>query len=185
MSTIDRPLDELYFEWLYGHIGPIKLKNKSKSYWELSRQLFQTEFVWFIPNDDNRSEDGRDLRLLFIDEYRIDDIDLEWLSMGCSMLELLIGLSKRLEFEAGGRARFWFWSLIDNIGLTGCNDRAYDMHMRDHIGDVLDTIIWRTYTRRGHGGLFPLGYSRRDQRNEELWYQLSAYLLERDKAKGG
>jgi hypothetical protein len=39
-------------------------------------------------------------------------------------------------------------------------------------------VIWRTYDRRGHGGLFPLQRSNRDQRRVEIWYQLSEYLLQ-------
>lgn len=184
MSTLDRPLDELYLEWLYSHVASARQRNRSKSYWSLARQLFSTEFVWFVPNDDNRAEDGRDLRHEFVDEYQIEVMDQEWMSLGCSMLEMLIALSRRLAFEATGRPSFWFWQLIENIGMTEYTDRVYTELIAKDVSEKLERVIWRTYTRRGHGGLFPLDRGRKDQRDEEIWYQLSAYLLEQE-AKGG
>lgn len=179
MNSLDRPLDELYLEWLYSHIGPPKLKNKAKMHWSLARQLFTTEFIWFVPNDDNRAEDGRDLRHEFINEYEIEVIDRDWMNLGCSMLELLIGLARRLEFETDGRFRYWFWHLIDNLGFGKYNDRDWNDDIKKYVGQTLDQVIWRTYNRKGYGGLFPLRHAVKDQRYEEIWYQLSAYLLER------
>jgi len=62
---MNEPLDDLYLTWLYSQIGSIKLKQPSRTYWSLFRQLYTKEFVWIIPNDDNRIEDGRDLRFKF------------------------------------------------------------------------------------------------------------------------
>lgn len=85
------PLDELYFTWLYSQVGSVKDRNPSRSYWKILRKLFTKEFVWIVPNDDNRAEDGRDLRLEFLEEHDIQDVDPNWMRLGCSMLELLIG----------------------------------------------------------------------------------------------
>ena len=46
--------------------------------------------------------------------------------------------------------------------------------------EVLDAVIFRNYEYDGRGGLFPLRYPDRDQRDEELWSQLNAYLLEQE-----
>lgn len=171
-------LDELYLTWLYGQIGSIKTRNRSRSYWSLSRQLYKKEFIWLVPNDDNRVEDGRDLRYEFFEACEIVDPDPTWMAMGCSMLEMLIAISRRLSFEADGEPRIWFWHLIEILDLHQYNDRVYNDKIRDTVDDVLDTVIWRTYLPNGRGGLFPLNHPKRDQREVELWYQLSAYLLE-------
>src|SRR5678815_5821071 len=87
-------------------------------------RLYIKEFVWIVPNDDNRVADGRDLRYEFVDQSGLDDVDPGWINLGCSMFELLVGLSRRLSFEADGRVHQWFWRLLNNIGLAGCNDKA-------------------------------------------------------------
>ena len=133
------------------------------------------EFAWFVPNDDNRAEDGRELRLEWATECGISS-DSDWFSLGCSFLELLIGLSRRLCFEGEGEVSAWFWHLINNLGLTGFHDRSqFD---GSEVDDVTSTVIWRTYDENGDGGLFPLRHASHDQRKVEIWYQLSEYLLQ-------
>lgn len=170
-------LDEQYFEWLYSQLCSVKIKNPRRTYWKLFKILFTKEFVWFVPNDDNRVEDGRDLRYEFLEQKQLECDDDNWLNMGCSMLELLMGLSERLAFETNASPQEWFWELIENLNLGKYNDRADIPEQEVH--DILDRVIWRTYRRNGDGGLFPLTKPERDQRDVELWYQLSAYILEK------
>lgn len=174
---MDVLLDEEYLTWLYSQVGSVKLRNRSKSHWSLARQLFKKEFVWFVPNDDNRVEDGRDLRFEFLEANGLT-ADEGWLSMGCSMLELLIGMARRLSFEVEGEPRVWFWHLIETLDLFQYNDREYNAQAEDKIDEALNRVIFRTYEANGRGGLFPLRRPLKDQREVELWYQLSAYLLE-------
>lgn len=170
------PLDELYLRWLYSQVGNVKLKDPRRTHWSLMRLLYKKEFVWLIPNDDNRLEDGRDLRMEFIHEFEITDVDPDWMTIGCSMLEMLIGLSRRLNFEEDDNTvADWFWELIVNLGMQ---DIDADFDRKGTHGDTLDRVIWRTYKPSGRGGLFPLKHPEEDQRDVEIWYQLSAYLLE-------
>ena len=48
-----------YYEWL---ISQIDIPN-GKSYNDLFEKMHNLEFVWTVPNDDNRVEDGLDLRI--------------------------------------------------------------------------------------------------------------------------
>ena len=171
-------LDDRYLEWLYGQIGSVRNKNPSRSFWKLARQLYTKEFVWNVPNDDNRVEDGRDLRLEFLDQY--DEVADEWLELNCSMLEMLIALSRRAAFEETSKTSFdWFWTFLQNIDIDWFSDKFYDDDARSVIDSKLDTVIYRRYAANGRGGIFPLKRPDKDQRNVELWYQLAAYLLER------
>jgi len=174
---VSKPLDELYLSWLFSQVSSRRPHHKSHRYWCLLRQLYTKEFIWIIPNDDNRLEDGRDLRYEFIGEQELDHVDQNWLTLGCSMLEMLIGLSRRLSFDDGGEPRDWFWILIENAELDRYDDVNY---VRDEVDGILDTIIFRLYGHDGRGGLFPLRYPRNDQTEIELWYQASAYLIERE-----
>lgn len=176
---MSKPLDELYLTWLYRQIAEPELASPSKTYWRIAGHLFKKEFIWFIPNDDNRSEDGRYLRYEFIEDLGIEDADIDpdWLALGCSMLEMLVGLSRRLSFLNDGEPRDWFWRMMNTVGLRYNDRRPFSV---DLVEEVLDNVIWRTYEPNGCGGLFPLKNPACDQRDVELWHQLHSYLLEQE-----
>lgn len=175
---MSEPLDELYFRWLYSQVGLLKTKDPKKTYWSLLKLLHQKEFVWFVPNDDNRLEDGRDLRNQLIIDEDLTNLDDEWMNLGCSMLEMLVALSNKCAFEGGRTTRHWFWKLMENLGLRECTDSSGFIH--SDVDDILNEVIWRTYEADGHGGLFPLKHPKKDQRGVEIWYQMCAYILEND-----
>lgn len=168
-------LDDLYLSWLYDQVGGVRVRNKSRTYWDLFQQMYNKQFIWIVPNDDNRVQDGLDLRYEWSLESDIPQPP-EWTNHGCSFLEMLVALSRRAAFEGEGHPPTWFWHFIDNLGLHECTDRPkYNQRMVD---EILDDVIWRTYKPNGHGGLFPLRYPKHDQRDVELWYQMSEYLLD-------
>lgn len=168
-------LDDQYLTWLYSQVAEVRTRKSSRTFWNLFRQLFSTEFVWFVPNDDNRAEDGRELRCEWAARTGATP-NSEWMGLGCSFLELLIGLARRLEFEGGNDAPSWFWRLLCNLGLEGYHDRSN--FKAEDVEDITTRVIWRTYDESGRGGLFPLEHTTRDQRRVEIWYQLSEYLLQ-------
>ncbi len=169
-------LDDRYLAWLYLQVGGRSVKDPARTHWTLLRQLYSTEFVWFVANDDNRAEDGKALRDEFLAQNVIFNADPDWMNLGCSFLEMLLGLARRLSFEAEGSSRAWFWHLIKTLGLLGCTDATPCTEA--YVSRVVDEVIWRTYDRNGNGGLFPLKKARRDQRKVEIWYQLSEWLLQ-------
>lgn len=168
-------LDDLYLTWLYSQVGDVKERNKSRTYWDLLGQLYSKEFVWLIPNDDNRVQDGLDLRHEWMYEQRMSAPD-EWLFRNCSFLEMMVALSRRLAFEGEGHPPVWFWHLIKNLGLHECTDRS--KYNQSEVDERLDIVILRLYEPNGHGGLFPLRYPKHDQRWVEIWYQMNEYLLD-------
>ena len=171
------PLDDQYFEWLYGIIWPVTNRNPQRSYWHLARQLYSTEFVWMVPNDDNRVEDGKELRLKWSIHKHVK-VDRDWLDLGCSMFEMMIALAGRAAFESGDTPAEWMWTMMTNLRLEGFTDQYYNSASAVEVADIIERVIYRTYREDGWGGLFPLKHAERDQRKVELWYQLSAYLIE-------
>lgn len=178
---MDEPLDELYLNWLFHEVVPRRMTPGRFKHWHLLRQMYKKEFVWLIPNDDNRVEDGRELRREFFKETGAQ-FDDEWSDLGCSLLEMLIALSRRLAFEADGTPREWFWALLRNMRVDDFIDPFYEdlpEKIENAVDTALDKLVWRQYEYDGTGGgLFPLVYPDRDQRDVEIWYQLNAYLLE-------
>lgn len=175
---ISKPLDELYLEWLYSQVAGIDESSRFRTYWSLFRKLYTTEFIWFVANDDNRVEDGKDLRKEFEQDHIQGQIDQSWMELGCSFLEMMIALSRRLEFETGRPSDEWFWHILGNLGLSGINDAI--RFPEEDIEDILNVVIWRTYDIDGNGGMFPLRRGRKDLRKAELWYQANAYILENE-----
>lgn len=173
-------LDDVYFEWLYQEIGSVRNRNPERTYWELCKKLYMTEFNWFVPNDDNRVEDGKELRLQFLDSAGLyeDEVDRDWLNLECSFLEMLIALARLAAFESDGSSVEWFWRFMHNLELDRYSDAIYEVAIDEEVAEVLDRLNRRTYSADGVGGLFPLRNAIHDQRTIELWYQLSSYLQE-------
>lgn len=172
--TTSRP----YFVWLYSHIGNPSDKNPEHSHWILADLLYGIVFTWDIPNDDNRADDGIQLRYEFCEETGTDDFHAE--DGPCTVLEMLIALAKRLDFLEDGGAADWFWIMVDNLGLLGFTDQAYvdEEWFKDEVYDIIDIFLCREFEKSGVGGIFPLRHPRSDQRKVEIWYQMHAYLLE-------
>lgn len=171
-------LDDRYLNWLHDQVGGVKTRRKNLTHWSLFKQLYETIFVAIVPHDENRIADGRDLRYEFLAEAEDEQGNLEWMRLPCSMLELLVVLSRHLAFEMDDNENIWFWHLIEVLKLEQYDDQHYDKAAQRVISKTLDRVIWRTYAPDGKGGLFPLHDPHRDQRKIELWYQLNAYLLE-------
>lgn len=180
MTDNEGTLDDQYFEWLYKKIGVVQNRNPNRSYWQLARYLYRTTFFWVVPNDDNREADGKDLRNEFIDECDIQDIEINWLQIECSVLEMMVALANRASFAASGEIGDWFRVFLDNLKLRGYTDAKYDQNAEDKIKRIIERLVDRTYSSRGVGGLFPLENAEDDQRKVEMWCQLSSYLAEAD-----
>lgn len=173
-------LDELYLRWLQSQVSPVSVKNPARTYWKFLLQLYTKEFVWLVPNDDNRVGDARTLRDEFLDTVPEELHDEIWWHLGASVLEILVALSRRLAFMGGGESRDCFWVMVENAGFPPVSDRDY---MRDpdtvyEVDHILDRLVWRTYDYDGTGGLFPLQNPPKDQRKTELWYQMASYVIE-------
>lgn len=178
----NKPIEELYFCWLYGQIGSVRLRNRARTYWSLLKVFHSTEFTWTIPKDENRAEDGRELRYEFIHELDVD-VDDSWLDLGCSVLEFLVALARRFAFIVDGETDEWFWHIVGNLDLADYTDREFQKDPISHeiqVKRTLNRLINREYKSNGEGGLFPLRYPEYNQRRLEIWYQMHAYILELD-----
>lgn len=177
---MSEPLEDAYFTWLYSQVASVRDRVKARTYWNLLKLLHEKEFFWLIANDDNRVDAGISLRQEFLNDG-VYDASEEWAFMECSFLEMLIAFSVQIANYTEGEPRSWFWHMIQNLGLEHKTD-AYALapHMREDIMETIDRVVERTYDPNGHGGLFPLANPTKDQRTVELWYQVNAYLIERD-----
>lgn len=172
-----QPTEEVYFVWLCSQVVNSRNATPSTSYWRLLRQLHHTEFVWTVIGDDNRAQDGIDLRQQFLNTSRYSASD-DFLQQPCSFLEMTIALANTIGFNIGEPMHEWFWVMLNNISLAALNDaQPYPEH---RVAEVINSVIWRTYDRNGYGGMFPISKVSADQRKVELWYQFCQYQIDQD-----
>jgi hypothetical protein len=173
-------LNEEYFDWMCSLIYD-ENHSKRHSYKKLLTYLNGIEFIYIIPQDGNRFEDGVDLRYRFGYERGFSDpIIASYLDdKPCSVLEMLVALSFRCEEhimddpEIGNRTGKWFWTMIDNLDLGRMNDSSFNSAEADRI---INRFLNREYESDGTGGLFVIPDSHYDMRSVEIWYQLMWYL---------
>lgn len=173
------PLENLYFNWLYAKVAYTDVKTPSTTYYRLFSILQQIEFVFIISGDDNRAEDGKELRREFLIAGDFPD-DLDWRHLvPCSVLEMLIAFSYRAADMTDGSHVEWFWEFLDNLGFRELNDSA-DFTPQD-IEERIDIFMWRRYESTGYGGLFPLREAPEDQTSLQIWYQFCRYLVDQQR----
>ncbi len=180
----DLDIAQDYFHWL---CEMVHIDQGNTSYWILAKDLHHIDFYSLVAHDENRALDGIELRDEYLSEINYPKyVDIEG---ECSVLEMIIALARRMDFETSDpydleesvdRTAFWFWEMLDNLGLTKFSDDAYvELEGQIYVEWIIDLLLERKYEPNGLGGLFPLDYCEEDQREVEIWYQMNAYLNER------
>lgn len=174
-------IENEYFEWLF-NLACGRTRSKQISYRKLLTRLHNTIFRYSIPNDQNRAEDGINLRYRFALEHEklySYEMVMTTLNGPCSVLEMMIALAIHCEENImddpniGDRTAQWFWGMVINLGLGSMLDDRFDKRIVDeHVARFLD----RDYEPDGKGGLFTVRHCNQDLRDVEIWRQLCWYL---------
>lgn len=157
---------DLWFDHLDDKVG-----RPSSRYSRVMKALYQTQFEVVLERDDNRVADCIAARDHFLKRRSMAPI---------SVLEVMIELTNELSFLEDGSPAEWFWELFQNLGLDRFPDAGWRAYDSRGVDEIIRRVNRRTYKPSGHGGLFPLSNPTEDQRDVELWYQLNAWLIERD-----
>ncbi len=167
---MSEPIEENYFDWLRAKVSS---SIHSQNHYDLLHILYRTEFVWFVPGDRNRAEDGKELRQHFLSETGWEN-DPYWFNEPCSVFEVFISFAKRASFQTDDPVSDWFWIFMTNLHL----DEYYRVSKPDAlvIDEILYAFVWRTYDENGYGGIFPMRCPENDQRKVEIWYQFCEYV---------
>jgi len=145
--------------------------------------MAEKEFEWSMDHDENREEDGFDLRRKFTDEQGIDQDYAFWegyFPEKSSVLEMMIALSIRcadmiFDPKMGDMTGFCFWKMVETIGLKDMTDACFD---RDYCDYYVERMLKRRYKWDGIGGLFFSKTSQIDMRRAEIWYQMNVWVEE-------
>lgn len=165
-----------YLQWIKGIIKdprgwmlPVHVK--------LIDKLYTTEFLVQDENDRPRENDGYDLRWRFIwDKYypMHYDVVVPNIREGkCSILEMMVALSLRMDENFEIPVSDIFWIMVKNMGLLGETDNVYD---DENVVEILDKFNNRMYEPNGHGSLFYIRDTDEDMRNISIWDQLCRWV---------
>lgn len=166
-----------YFEWMYDLMCEDRF-TRTISYRQLFMFLHDTEFVYFIPYDENRAVDGMTLRYHYCQIHDCEDLE-QYLTGPCSVLEMMVALAVRCEESImddptkGDRTSQWFWTMVTNLGLGAQSDDNFNEWL---VNDIVTRFLDRDYEPDGRGGLFTVRGWHRDMRTAEIWHQLMAYI---------
>ena len=175
---IEDSINNAYFKWMYNLVCSNRYANEI-SYKRLLMELHNTEFTFTISRDENRAEDGLDLRYRFAYDYsEVYDYADRYIKGPCSVLEMMIALAIRSEEfmddpSIGNRTGQWFWSMIVNLGLGAMTDRRFD---KLYVKERIERFLNRDYEPDGKGGLFRIKNCEDDLRKVEIWYQMCWYM---------
>ncbi len=167
--------EDKYVDWMIAQVC-----DEGYEHFAQRRYLFDAlDREKFYPTcrmDENRAEDGVDLRRLYLRETG-EDAGRE--GRRCSMLEMLVALSIRCEetimidMDVGRRVGRWFFPMLENMaspleeGIFGSPYTVMMACRRLHNHD---------YGPDGKGGLFYIPGFHGDMRTMEIWNQLMVYL---------
>lgn len=182
---MDTNLNELYFKWICSIIFPDE--NLRNNYLHVLNVLYNTQFEYIIALDENRQEDGIDLRYHFSYACKIplEIIRSNFDNDRCSVLEMMVALAKRCEddimsdLKHGDRTNEWFWLMFCNLGLNNYNDMFWNANAYYEIEEILRRFMHREYNSNGsNGGLFICSDNSYDLRTMQLWDQMGVCMNE-------
>lgn len=173
-------LQEIYFNWMSERV--FKNPRDIEQYSYLLDALNASMFYFSIPMDENRMQDGIDLRYRFAFEkgYSNQEVEVELSNnRSCSMLEMMVALSIKgderilYDYETGGRADYIFMIMLQSLEFDNMTDDRFDPGFID---EKIDSLLNHRYNYNGYGGLFVVENPRRDMREVDIWYQMNWYI---------
>lgn len=166
-----------YRDWL---ISMVNIMDVDYTY--LLRELYSIEFYSIMKYDEDRGMDGLALR----DEWAASTDYDGSLDFGVAkVLEVLVGVAKRVEFQLFGTPYIdeWdevriFWELIDNLGLSEMFG-TLSRYTFDTIHQNVTQFLNREYNRHKNGNIFVLEKNEQDLRKLNIWTQMGLYVREK------
>ena len=176
------------------------VQNGGENHRKLCVELFKNRF--FITRsapkrDVDREKDGLELRKelphkthwldnMTQDEYPGNVFDYERYQIPCTILEMIIGISKRMseqlmDEDGEDKTAQYFWEIIRNLGLDCWDDDNFGWETGlapKNIGKTCEILCKRQYNPDGTGGgMFPMpGLLGINQKKMEIWYQMQEYI---------
>jgi hypothetical protein len=169
-----------YRDWLISLVN-----DRRADYTHLLRELYTIEFYSLIDYDEDRGKDGMMLREEWYDgtESVRGKVSLDF--GVANVLEVLIGIAKRMEFQLFGTQYYddcgyinIFWDLIGNLGLEGIyGDVSRDIF--DEIRSKVTHFLDRDYFCHKSCNIFVFENTPKNLKKLNIWTQMAIYFREK------
>lgn len=188
--TGDVWIEETYFDWLRSEA--FSKVSERREYEGVLRLIHDIPFYYTIWSDSNRAGDALAFRqsefLGFQDNLAgIDQVWLgQWATAAPTVLEVLLGISRRWSFYFEGPIQFYFWHLFHNLRLDRYPGRALSGVSQDAVRIRVDDWLSRQFDPNGDRSPFPVQQNNAvqhaldivDMRKVDIWGQMNAYSAE-------
>lgn len=167
-----------YYKWLLYHVR-VSENRKFMQYSSLFKYLHNKRFRYTIFMDKNREADGLYLRDEFFGDLNIRNGEME---QGACVLEVLVALACRMDDDYVGDPGVeepdeLFMELLFNLGFKDFTNNKWGIY-KDLADEIIDKWLDREFDQCGNGSIFPIKKPHRDQREIEIWAQMSEYIYE-------
>ena len=163
-----------YYIWL---INMIDFENGHENCSKLLQYLHSKEYIWKEWLDENRAEDGLALRARF--EKDTDYLDYSPLEKPCSVLEMMVAFAERIDrdvMDSEYGTPYWFWIMIENLGLKDCTDDVFDAKK---VNLVLDSWLNGLTKNNLKSGIFTIKSGKKPDSSEDEWFRMQRWISER------
>lgn len=178
VAEVKYDLKKAYFEHLLEIV--CDRDHEKVDYIPLLDLLHSIPFTYSIEKDENRLGDGEFLRKEWLQEEDLYEYLYEFDEDRVSVLEVLIGIAKRLEFEVGNvmhgdHTNERFWELLANLDIEKYSAGNYKpLNIKEKVRKWMS----RKYKKDGFGSIFPVKKCEKDMRLLQIWDQMSLYVEE-------
>ena len=144
---------------------------EAKAYNFLSMELIKLPFRYTHPMDENRWQDGMNLRHDFTYETEKFLDSSSGILPGCSFLEMLVALSCKCEnqimrnIDIGNRTKKWFYMMLKCLDFYKMTNKNWQFEYSEEVKNKVN-----------EGKIFH--FKTKKVENEEIWKQLMVYLRE-------
>lgn len=182
--TADAWLTELYFDWL--KMDAFSEVSERREYEGVLRELHDIPFYWTIWSDVNRAEDALSYRRHdFLSIQRgLDQLDQHWLNewtqASPSVLEVMLGISRRWWQYFEGSMPFYFGTLFVNMEFNQFPGRVLPSSAKALLREKVDVWLSRQFKPNGEGSPFPVRHALDviNMTSVDMWTQMNAYSAE-------
>lgn len=184
--TSDPWLTEMYFDWLRSEAFSSRVNRRE--YEGCLRHLHDIPFYWTMLSDENRAGDALAFRQYEFLGFQsdLDSLDQVWLGIWAtaspSVLEVLLGVSRRWSYYFGGNVQFYFGHLFRNMEYDRYPGRVLVSSSANGLRDKTMSWMSRQFEPNGVGSPFPIHNQEVlqdvDLRQVDIWGQMNAYSAE-------
>lgn len=144
------------------------------------RQMSMRDYISYNNMDDSRIDDKRAVVEYFQKENDLSNDEIKTLLLETpSVFDILVAIAYRIDttiMTEEYSVAYWFWKMIDNIGLGEIAMDEDDTNSMTVVEDAIDKLCYTKYGKEGF--LFPIKSPDKDMRKVGLWNQAQAWLGE-------